>query len=71
MPGTASDAVEMPSMWPMYDAIRCPVRVIRGGSYRSESGKLRAAYRANRPPDETFDRCGFRVVWQADRPVAP
>lgn len=26
----AANAVEMPSMWPMYDAIRCPVRVIRG-----------------------------------------
>ena len=61
-----SETVEDPTGAP-----KGTVRVIRGGSYRSESGKLRAAYRANRPPDEIFDRCGFRVVWQADRPVAP
>ncbi|MEP7384238.1 MAG: SUMF1/EgtB/PvdO family nonheme iron enzyme, partial [Gemmatimonadota bacterium] len=40
-------------------------RVTRGGSFRSEPVKLRAAYRANREPDQASARCGFRVVWGA------
>ncbi len=44
-------------------AARGIVRVIRGGSHQSEPAKLRAAYRANRPPKDVFDRGGFRVVW--------
>jgi formylglycine-generating enzyme required for sulfatase activity len=53
-----SETVEGPT-----GAAKGTVRVIRGGSHRSEAGKLRAAYRANRPPNEVFDRCGFRIVW--------
>lgn len=50
---------------------RGTVRVIRGGSHQSEAEKLRAAYRANRPPKDIFDRGGFRIVWTptSDRPA--
>lgn len=55
-----SETVENPPGAP-----RGTVRVIRGGSHQSEPAKLRAAYRANRPPKDIFDRGGFRVVWTA------
>lgn len=53
-----SEAVENP-----IGAASGTARVIRGGSHNSEGSKLRATYRANRTPDDPFDRSGFRVVW--------
>ncbi len=39
-----------------------PLRVIRGGSYRSDQQACRAAYRGSFPSENRYSTIGFRVV---------
>jgi len=39
-----------------------PLRVVRGGSFRSNRGLVRTTERGPAPPGSTFDNVGFRVV---------
>ena len=43
-------------------------RVIRGGSYRSELGKMRCTARGDYPPGETLPQIGFRLVMTRPSP---